>query len=109
GRSVSCGAPLLLALERFDGGEYEVQAEVDEIDAGDGDRRVAGKHHAFVEQPIDELQQRGVGGRQFFHAGVACSRGSPPNRYAGQGPDRRTRYPREISVNPSRPTAAPSS
>src|SRR2546428_4773126 len=78
--------PLARALQRVDRGEDEVQTEIDEVDPGDGDGRLADEHHALVQQAIDELEERRIRRRQRLDA-----HSRPPKRYAGHGPARRTR------------------
>jgi hypothetical protein len=34
------------------------QAEIDQVDAGDTEGHVSGSHDAFVQQPIDQIEER---------------------------------------------------
>jgi hypothetical protein len=55
------------------------QTQKDQIDACDTDRDIAGRHHAFVEQPIQQIEHRRIGraeelvGDSRFRV-VPCSR-----------------------------------
>jgi hypothetical protein len=50
----------LLAPGRFHGGQDDLQAQVNEIDVGDGDHDIADNHSAFVEDPIQGLAKADV-------------------------------------------------
>src|SRR5207237_9010487 len=79
-------AALLRRLDRLDGGEDDIEPEVDEVDTGYGDRRFASQYDAFVQKAVDELEQRGVVPGELLHAEATRSLGRPPKRYAGHGP-----------------------
>src|SRR6266540_7435592 len=44
--------------ELLDRGQHNVQPQVDQVHPCDGDRGFTGQHHATIDQPVGELQQR---------------------------------------------------
>jgi hypothetical protein len=50
----------LLSPGRFHGGQDDLQAQVNEIDVGDGDHDITDNHSAFVEYPIQGLAKADV-------------------------------------------------
>src|SRR4051795_4464901 len=87
------GSRRLLLLQAVEGcrrGEEQPQADVDEVDARDRERDVAGEHDALVEHAVDELDERHLGFQlrplEDAHR-VACSRLADPTKlYGGHGP-----------------------
>ena len=41
----------------LDGAEQDAQAQVDQVDIGDGKGDLAGEHHALVEHAVEQFQQ----------------------------------------------------
>ena len=59
GESRAAAASSCLRTDQVLGrGQHHVQAEIDQVHARDRDRRFAGEHHAPIEQPIGQLEQR---------------------------------------------------
>src|SRR5439155_1381253 len=71
--------------DRIDARKHHAESEVNEIDAGDGDRHLSGEHDAAIQQTVDQLDQRDVQRRGLLGHDI------PPKRYAGHGPLARTR------------------
>src|SRR5204863_243079 len=72
------------AIHRVDGREDDVESQLDEVDARDGDRGRTSKNDTAFEKPVDDVYQRDLRRRKIVHE-------SAPKRYAGQGPLARTR------------------
>ena len=48
------------ALERVDRRKHQVEAEIDEVDTRDRNRRLTREHDALVQKAVDELEKRGL-------------------------------------------------
>src|SRR5262249_22131996 len=72
------------AVQRPDRGEQHPEADVDEIDARDGQRDVADQYDALVQNAVDELHKRHVLLQR--RRPVAHDASGSTKLYGGQGP-----------------------
>src|SRR5688572_3619766 len=86
-RSLGVGASYLGSgtADGLNGRQHHAQAEIDEVDACDGDRELSGENDTTVQQTVNEFYERDVDRRRLSHQDIL------PKRYAGHGPLARTR------------------
>jgi len=54
------------SLRRLDGTEQHAQTQIHQIDVGDREGDVAGEHNTFVEDAIEQLEERDLAMKVVF-------------------------------------------